>query len=119
MKKDKTAQKRKQRKRLFNAPKHKRKKDMSVSLEATLKKKYGKRNTPIRKGDKVKVLRGNYKGHTDEVTKVNTKAYKVYVKGVVNKKSNGEDVERPVHPSNLMITELNTEDAKRVKALTR
>lgn len=119
MKKTKTTQKRKQRKRLYETPLHQRKKVVSVMLSKELKEKHKKRNVSIRKGDKVKVLRGNFKGHEEEVTKVNLIDYKIYVKGVINKKASGEEVERPVHPSNLMITQLNLEDVKRIKLLSR
>jgi large subunit ribosomal protein L24 len=112
-------QKRKQRKRLYTAPLHKRNKIMSVMLSKELKKKYKKRNAPVRKGDKVKVLRGDFKGREDEVTKVDLSKYRVFVKGVINKKAHGEEVQRPVHPSNLMITQLNTEDKKRTRLLSR
>jgi len=112
-------QKRKQRKRLYNAPLHKRNKIVSVMLSKELKEKHKKRNAPIRKGDKVKVLRGDFKGHEDEITRVDLSNYRVYVKGVINKKAHGEEVQRPVHPSNLMITQMNVEDKKRTKLLSR
>ena len=44
-------QPRKQRKYLANAPLHKRHKFMSANLIKELRKKYGKRNFPVRKGD--------------------------------------------------------------------
>ncbi|MCD6414825.1 MAG: 50S ribosomal protein L24 [Candidatus Diapherotrites archaeon] len=115
----KTKQKRKQRKRNFNAPLHKRHKKMAVMLSPELKKKYKKNHLVVRKGDKVKILRGNFKGHEDEVLKVNLKKYTVHVKGVNNKKMSGEEVPRPIHPSNLMITEIFLEDPKRKKVLMR
>ena len=117
--KTKTKQKRKQRKRHFNTPLHERHKKMAAPLSPELKKKYKKNNIPVRKGDKVKILRGDFKEHEDEVLEVDLKRYVIYVKGITNKKLSGEEVPRPIHPSNVMITELNLEDAKRKKALMR
>ncbi|MCD4740387.1 50S ribosomal protein L24 [archaeon] len=119
MKHGKTQQKRKQRKNLFTAPLHQRKRGVSVTLNKELRETHKKRNVPVRKGDKVRVLRGNFKKHEDEVTRVNLIDYKIYVKGINNKKANGEETPRPVHPSNLMITELKLEDKKRSKLLKR
>jgi large subunit ribosomal protein L24 len=50
-------QPRKQRKYLYNMDLHNVKKLMSAHLSKELMKKYGKRNIPIRKGDKVKIMR--------------------------------------------------------------
>ena len=68
-------QPRKQRKYVYNAPNHIKKKLVSTTLSKELRKNYGKRNVPIRKGDKIKVLRGQFKGKTGEVTKVDLKNF--------------------------------------------
>jgi large subunit ribosomal protein L24 len=47
-------QPRKQRKYLANAPTHTRHKFISANLTKELRKKYGKRNFPLRKEDSVK-----------------------------------------------------------------
>lgn len=92
---------------------------MSVHISKELKIKYGKRNAPVRKGDKVKVLRGQYKGRIGEVERINLKKYKVYVQGVENIRKDGGKVQYPISPSNLMIIELKTEDKKRRASLER
>lgn len=110
---------RKQIKYVENAPIHLRKKFLSSTLSKELRKKHGRRNIPIRKGDKVRVMRGQFKKTTGNVSKVNTKKLKVYVEGVDFVKKDGSKVQYPIHPSNLMITELNLEDRKRKKSLER
>ena len=55
-------QPRKQRKYAANAPLHLRKKFVSANLSKDLRKKQGKRNIPLRKGDIVKIMRGKFKG---------------------------------------------------------
>jgi len=79
----------------------------------------------IRKGDKVKVLSGNYKGKEGEVLEVNKAKYRAIVKGVnmVSKhikpsasNPNGgiEKTEASIHISNLMLIDPSTGDATRV-----
>ena len=112
-------QPRKQRKYLYNAPLHIQKKMMSVNLSKELRKKYGKRNIPIRKGDKVKVLRGQFKGKTGKINKVSLKKRKVYIEGIESVKKDGTKAFVPVTPSNLQIQELILEDKKRKKLIER
>jgi large subunit ribosomal protein L24 len=109
----------KQRKWLYDAPLSSRRKIMSSPLSKELKKKYNRNSLPIRKGDSVKVMRGSFKGASGSITRVDLKKYKVYVEGVTIKKADGTDVEKPVHPSNIMLTELNLEDKKRREVLGR
>ncbi len=115
----KTVQPRKNRKRAYNAPTHKRHIMMSAPLSPVLREKYGKRSIPLRVGDTVKVLRGNFKGKTEKVASIDLKRYVVFVTGVALKKANGEEAPRPLAPSNVQITELVLEDKKRIKALER
>lgn len=110
---------RKKRKFLREAPLHKRRKMISATLSKELREKYKRRNLPVRKGDKVKVMRGEHKGKVGEVMRVDTKKYKIYIDGITIKKASGEEVPRPIHPSNVMITSLYMEDSKRRAILER
>ncbi|HLC86139.1 MAG TPA: 50S ribosomal protein L24 [Candidatus Nanoarchaeia archaeon] len=112
-------QPRKQRKYLFNAPLHIARKLMSVILSKELRSKHKKRNIPVRKNDKVKITTGQFKSKTGIVTQVDTKHRKVYVEGIHQIKRDGTRIPYGIHPSNLMITELNMEDKARKKALER
>jgi large subunit ribosomal protein L24 len=112
-------QPRKQRKYLANAPLHIKKKLMSVNLSKELRKKYSKRSIPLRKKDVVKIVRGKFKGKKGKVMKVILKVQKVEVEGIQIKKQDGSKVNIRLRPSNLQITELNVEDKKRNKALSR
>ncbi len=106
-------QPRKQRKYIANAPLHIKKKFVSVNLSKELRKKHGKRNISVRKGDNVKVLRGKFKGKKGKISKVNLKTSKVNMEGVQVKKQDGSKVDINLQPSNLQIIELNLEDRKR------
>ncbi|MDO9522914.1 MAG: 50S ribosomal protein L24 [Methanocorpusculum sp.] len=112
-----STQPRKQRKFRYNAPIHIRGAFLHSPLASDLRKKYGKRSFRVVTGDTVKVLRGEFKGIEGVVDGVDVKNTKVLVHGVYVKKANGEDVPRPLDPSKIMITKLNTKDAMRVARL--
>ncbi|WP_456368953.1 50S ribosomal protein L24 [Geoglobus sp.] len=112
-------QPRKQRKRIYTAKLHQRHRFLHATLSKELREKYGKRSLRVRKGDKVKVMRGSYAGHTGKVLEVDMKKLRIYVDGVVVKKADGTEVAMPVHPSNVMIVELGEEDSVREKILKR
>ena len=101
---------RKQRKQLYNAPLHKKRKWLAAHLSENLLLKYNRRSIPVIKGDTVKIMRGIFKGHENKVTKVNVKKGFVEVEGVTLTKADGKKVARPIHSSNLLITKLNLAD---------
>lgn len=119
MKRPKSKKPRKQRKFLYNAPLHIRRKMISAHLSEELREKYKRRSFPLRKGDEVKVMRGEFKGTIGKIVKIDTKEYKVYVDTVKKKRSVGTEYLVPIHPSNLLITNLNLEDKYRIKMLER
>lgn len=112
-------QPRKQRKYVYNAPLHIKHKLLAAHLSKTLREKLKKRAIPVRKGDKVKVSRGQFAGKEGKISKVMLRKSKVYVDGVEMIKKDGTKVFYPLHPSNLIITELNMDDKRRREALER
>lgn len=112
-------QPRKQRRFLFKAPLHVRRKFLSAHLSDDLITKYRRRSFPVAKGDTVKVVRGDFKGHTGKVAEVDLKKSAVKIEGVLITKADGKRVMRPIHPSNLIITKLNLIDPIRRKRLER
>ena len=108
-------QPRKQRKALYNAPAHARGKHLSASLSKDLRAKVGKRSLPIRTGDKVSVVRGDFKGHEGEVLSVDYTSYKVTIEEVTLSKPDGTATFLPVDPSNLVIIEADLKDDRRIK----
>ncbi|MBR9690085.1 50S ribosomal protein L24 [Candidatus Woesearchaeota archaeon] len=111
-------QPRKQRKYIANAPKHIQSKFLHSHLSKELREKHKKRSVRVRTKDKVKVLRGTFKGKTGVVESVDTKNQKVYITKVEYTKTDGSKVKYPIHTSNIMITELNLDDKKRKGKLT-
>lgn len=114
-----SSQPRKQRKYLANAPLHMQHDMMSAHLTKELRKKFGKRNVPIRKGDVVKVMRGEYKKKTGKIAEVNHRKMKVLIDGIYKSKKDGTKIKIYFYPSNLLIQELSLEDKKRTEALNR
>ena len=108
-------QPRKQRKALYNAPAHARGKHLSATLSKDLRADLGKRSLPLRSGDKVRVLRGDFKGHEGEVLTVDYGSYKVTIEDVTLAKPDGTSTFLPVDPSNLMIIDADLKDDRRIK----
>jgi large subunit ribosomal protein L24 len=104
----------KQRKYRFMAPLHLRKKMMRVHLATDLSKKHKMRNISVRKGDKVRVIKGDYKKMEGKVERVDAKNYRLFVTGVERSKKDGTKALVPIAPANLIIIELNTEDKRRL-----
>ena len=60
----------KQRKYRLNSDLHIKQKFIHSHLSKDLRKKYGKRNIGLRKGDKVKVMFGKFKKHEGRLEKI-------------------------------------------------
>ena len=104
---------RKQRKYRANAPLNIKRKFLSSHLSKELKQKYKIRNISLRTDDKVKIVRGQFKGKTGKIAKVLAKKTKVFIENIQNTKNDGTKTYYPIDPSNLIITELNLTDKRR------
>ena len=96
-------QPRKQRKYRYNAPKHLQNKFLGCRLSKELKEKYNKRNLTLKKGDKIKIMVGQFKGKTGKVEKILLADSKVYIENIQVTKKDGNKVYYPIHVSNLML----------------
>jgi large subunit ribosomal protein L24 len=112
-------QPRKQIKFRANAPLHLRRKMISVSLSKELKKKHDKRNFPVKKGDSVSIMRGEFKGKSGKIENVDLKKMKVEIDGIYRTKKDGSKTNVYFEPSNLQIKEMDLTDKKRKAALER
>ncbi len=110
---------RNQRKYRTNAPLHIKRKLMSSHLSKELKEKYHKRSAQIKKGDKIKIMRGTFKGKTGTIEKVETKRGKIFITGIEIIKKDGTKRLAPIASSNLLILSLDLEDKKRIKSMER
>lgn len=112
-------QPRKQRKYVYNAPLHIRHKFLSANLSKELRKKYGKRSLPLRKGDEVLIMRGSFKKKKAKISSINLKKTYVVLEGIQRTKKDGSKVNIPFHPSVLQIQSLNLDDKQRLAILNR
>ncbi|MAE13726.1 50S ribosomal protein L24 [Candidatus Woesearchaeota archaeon] len=114
-----STQPRKQRKYRYNVPLHTRGGFLDCHLSKELRTKYQTRALRVRKGDKVKVMRGKFKGREEKVERVSTKLTKVFLSKIEQTKKEGSKSLIPFEPSNLLITNLETSDKKRMGKLTK
>jgi len=92
---------------------------MSAPLSKELRRQYGTRSLPVRVGDNVMIMRGDFKGHEGRVVKVDLKEMRIHVEGVTRKRADGTTVYIPIHPSKVMITKLDLSDERRRRVLER
>jgi len=109
----------KQRKRLHNAPAHKRHKMMAAPLSKELAKKHGTKTLTVRKGDTIRIKRGDNKGFEGKVSRVDMKNYRVYIEGLTREKVDGTNIFLSVHPSKVTIKTLSLNDKKRKAIVER
>ncbi len=109
----------KQRKAVYQAPNHRRHKLFAALLSSELRASHGTRTFPVRSGDTVRIMRGDHEGFEGKITRVDLAKYRVYVEGLTREKVDGTTIFVPVHPSKVMITNLNLDDKWRKEVLAR
>jgi large subunit ribosomal protein L24 len=110
---------RKQRKARANAPLHKKHRMVAAHLDSALVSEYNVRSLPIRKGDTVRIVRGeqDLKKAEAKVAEVILKDCKIIIEGVTVPKADGTQKPRPVDPSDVVITKLDLSDPWRKEKL--
>jgi large subunit ribosomal protein L24 len=92
---------------------------MTAPLSEELREKYGVKRLPVRKGDKVRIVRGDFKGHEGTVVKVDLRRLRIYVDGVTVKRQDGTPRFVPIHPSKVVIVALDLKDKWRRAIIER
>jgi len=110
---------RKQRKARANAPLHKRKRMVSAHLDSALMKEYNVRSVAVRKGDTVRVVRGDkdFKASEAKVASIDLKHMKLIIENITVPKADGTQKPKPVDPSNVLLTKLELSDPWRKEKL--
>ncbi|MHA1195567.1 MAG: 50S ribosomal protein L24 [Promethearchaeota archaeon] len=117
----KSKQPRKQRKALYNYKNHQRSKLLSTRLADFLRDQYGVKKLPLRVGDQVRVVKGEFKDFEGEVIEI-TKNLRAKIKECVFEKVDGTQFNPSIHISNLVITKFKDEkkmDPWRAKIIER
>jgi len=91
-----------------------RSKLMCSHLSKDLQQKYHRRSVRVTEGDTVKVLRGEFKGVSGKITRVSTLRNGIAVEGIKKEKLKGGNLDVFIHTSNVLVTDLNTEDKWRI-----
>jgi len=108
-------QPRKQRKYRHNAPVHIRGKFLNAKLSKELAKKHEIKKLRVRVGDKVKVMRGKFRGKEGKAESVDLGKSRIVITGIEVSKRDGSKSKPPIQASNLIITGLNLDDKRRFK----
>ncbi|MAG18029.1 MAG: 50S ribosomal protein L24 [Candidatus Diapherotrites archaeon] len=107
----------KQRKWHYTKPLHLQQKEFAMHLSKDLKKSIGKRSLDGRKGDTVKVMRGNEKfvGKQGVITAILRQKKQVLIEGITRKRLDGTEIQVPFKASNLRIVNIEDKDNRRLK----
>jgi len=110
-------QPRRQRKAMYEAHTTERRRRMGVALSRELRKRYGRRQVPPRKGDTVRVLSGSFRGREERVAKVDRRGYAVTLDNITGKTGDQKLKPLPIRVSHLLLTRLNLSDPWRRRML--
>jgi large subunit ribosomal protein L24 len=104
---------RKQRRIVHEAPLHANKRRLKCHLDEFLQEEYGLRALVVKTGDLVRILRGQFRDTEGKVIRVDYADARVYLDSASITKSDGKEVNVPVHPSNLMLVKLELDDERK------
>jgi len=107
----------KQRKALYDSRGQRIRKLMSASLSEELRGTHGRRLYQVRKGDTVKILRGDYAGVEGKVTEIDRGGRRLFVEGVTRETTSGTSSNVSVHCSKVVVTKLNLDDKWRAESI--
>lgn len=88
---------------MYSAAMHRRQKAVVAALSDKLREERKKRSLPVKKGDTVEVMRGDFREHKGKIIEVNLKSGRISIEGVTMQKADGSERFYPVHPSNVRI----------------
>ncbi len=102
---------------IYNASLFTKSKLMCGHLSKDLQQKYNRSSIRVTEGDTVRVMRGEYKGVTGKITRVSTDKNGISVEGIKKEKLKGGNLDVFIHTSNVLVTDINTEDKWRQSKL--
>ena len=107
-------QPRKQRRALQNLKNHQVSKIFTAPLDESLQEVYGIKRIPVRVGDSVRIVRGEFVGVEGKVNSLNKKTRRLIIEECVLQKKSGENYFVPIAVSNVLITKFETEKAGKI-----
>lgn len=100
-----SAKPRKAHKAMYTLPLHLKAKQLNAPLSKELRKKLGMRTARAKKGDKVRVVRGDHKKKEGKIVEVNAKTGQVCIEALVIRKQGGKESLIPIRASKVVIIE--------------
>jgi len=88
-------------------------KNVKAPLSKELREKYGTRTVRVRKGDTIRVVRGDYKNVEGKVDRVDPRNGFIYVENVTGEKVDGSKYLPPLKSSKIIVQNLNLDDKLR------
>ena len=104
----KSNQPRKQRKALYNRSNYQKSKLFTTRVADFLRDEYGIKKLPIRTGDQVRVIKGEFRDFEGEIIEI-VPNQRVKVKECVFEKTDGTQFHPAIHISNVIITKFKDE----------
>jgi large subunit ribosomal protein L24 len=83
---------------------------LSARLSDDLTSRHKVRRIPLRTGDTVRIMRGEFADLVGKVEKVEYSTGRIFVEGMTREKAAGISSKLPVHSSKVLITNLNLSD---------
>ena len=112
-KKPVTKSPRKQRRRIHKSPLHTHKNMLKCRLDEFLREEYAMRSMVPKKGDLVRIMRGQFRDTEGKIVGVDYRSIRITVDSATTTKADGKEVQIPVHPSNVMLVKLELDDERR------
>ena len=103
----------KQRRRIYKSPIHAHKNMLKCRLDEFLREEYAMRSMVPKKGDLVRIMRGQFRDTEGKINRVDYGSIRIFVDNATTTKADGKEVHLPVHPSNLMLVKLEIDDERR------
>jgi large subunit ribosomal protein L24 len=104
---------RKQRRNIRNDTIHANRKRLKCKLDEFLSEEHGISSLVVKKGDLVRIMRGQFRDTEGTVTNVSYSKARVYVDSATTTKADGKEASIPIHPSNLLLVKLAMNDDRK------
>jgi large subunit ribosomal protein L24 len=92
---------------------------INAHLSSSLRSRLGIRSMPIREGDTVRIVKGDYAGRHGRVRAVHRELGRIEVVGITEKSGKGDTIYPKISVSNVEIARLNLRDKWRRKIISR
>ena len=109
---------RKQRRQIYKSPLHSHKNMLKCRLDEFLREEYAMRSLVPKKGDLVRIMRGQFRDTEGKIIGVDYGKIRLTVDSATTTKADGKEVHIPIHPSNVLLVKLEMDD-ERKKSIER